>query len=203
MSMDSAFLDQRADRAERDRLQRERDAAERAWFGRDIDPAVRLVKFDSWLRRELAARLDWTWAGAAKDKRIEQCRVQLDGLVVALWRRGWAFDGKRLAGRIQELLDAVGKAQREGKVRDFWPYFKASADRYVGLNAEELREEAKHAGAAVADVFQQLLRRSEASGPSMTELVAQRSQETLREKANRLAREKTRGKADATQLPLL
>lgn len=203
MSMDSAFLDQRDNRAERDRLQRERDAAERAWFGRAQDPAARLVKFDTWLRRELDARLDWAWAGAAKQKRIEQCRVQLDGMVVALWRRGWALDGARLAARIKELLDAVGKAQREGKVRDFWPYFKASADRYVGLNAEELREEAKAAGAAVADVFQQLLKRADGGGPSMTELVAQRSTETLREKANRIARQNTRGKADASQLPLL
>lgn len=203
MSQDSTFLDERDERHELACVRARRDAAEHAWFGRDKDPAARLVKFDSWLRHELDARLDWAWAGAAKQKRIEQCRVQLDGLVIALWRRGWALDGKRLADRIKELLDAVGKAQREGKVRDFWPYFKASADRYVGLNAEELREEAKAAGAAVADVFQQLLKRADGGGPSMTELVAQRSQETLREKANRIARQNTRGKPDASQLPLL
>jgi len=52
-------------------------------------------------------------------------------------------------------------------------------------------------------VFQQLLRRSDVGGPSMTELVAQRSAETLREKANRIARQNTRGKPDAGQMPLL
>lgn len=202
MSQDGTYLDERAERAGKAAHQADRDAATRAWFGRDQDPAERLVRFDTWLRRELAARLDWTWAGAAKEKRIEQCRIQIDGMILDLWKRGWMLDGRRLADRITEMLDAIGKAQRGGQVRDFWSYFKASVDRYVGLNAEEIREEAMHAGAAVADVFQQLLKQAPRSA-SLPELVAQRREETLREKTNRLAREKGRKAADKDQLPLL
>ncbi|MBX3736695.1 MAG: hypothetical protein KF715_08405 [Candidatus Didemnitutus sp.] len=137
-----------------------------------------------------------------KERRIEQCRMQIEPMIVDLWKRGWMLDGKRLSDRIKGMLDAIGKAQRDGKVRDFWPYFKASVERYVGLNAEEIREDAMDAGAAVSDVFNQLLRRVP-QGPSLPELVAQRRSETLREKANRLARQKGRKMAEKAQMRLL
>jgi hypothetical protein len=202
MSQDGTFLEERAERAAQAARQADRDKAMHAWFGRNQDHAERLVRFDVWLRRELAERLDWAWAGSAKEKRIEQCRIQIDSMVMDLWRRGWMLDGRRLADRITGMLDAIGKAQRGGQVRDFWPYFKASVDRYVGLNAEEIREEALDAGAAVGDVFKQLLKGAP-EAPSLPELVAQRHQETLREKTNRLARQKGRHEAEKSQLRLL
>lgn len=59
------------------------------------------------------------------------------------------LDGRKLAARITELLDAVATYQRAGKVVEFWPYFKASVERYVGANAEELKEDAMRAGSQV------------------------------------------------------
>jgi hypothetical protein len=201
MSM-QGHLEERDARAEADRRQAERDAAARVWMNQAQKPEARLAAFDRWLLRELDRRLVWTSTGAEKVKRLHQCRVQVDGLVLALWRRGWMLDGTRLADRITEMLDPIGKAQRGGQVRDFWPYFKTACGRYVGLNAEEIQAEAMSAGAAVGAVFQQLLKRQPA-GASMPELVAQRHEETLREKVNRQKAQERRQAAHAAQLPLL
>lgn len=202
MSIDSAYLDEREQRARQNAHQADRDRAAREWMNRAQKPEVRLARFDAWLRLELAARLDWTWAGAHQEKRLEQCRIQIDGMVLDLWRRGWMLDGERLAGRIREMLDAIGKAQKGSQVRDFWPYFKAAVGRYVGLNAEEIREDAMHAGQAVADVFNQLLKRAP-EGPALPELVAQRADETLRAKLTRQRAKDARKAAEKDQLRLL
>lgn len=193
-----AYLDDRDHRRDRDARLALRDAAERVWFNQGRSPADRLLRFDTWLRCELEERLDWRWAGTAKAKRIEQCRVQIEAMVLELWRRGWMLDGKRLADRITGMLDAVGKAQREGKVRDFWSYFKASVDRYVGLNAEEIQAEAMSLGVAAGDLFRHLARRAP-EGPSLPELVAQRADETLRERLARQRAQEARKLADAGQ----
>ena len=198
----AGHLEEREDRAFRNAQQRERDAYARAWLRQDQAPEVRLLAFDRWLLAELDCRLDWAWAGRLREKRLHQCRIQIDGMVKELWRRGWMLDGKRLADRITEMLDAIGKAQRGGQVRDFWPYFKAAVNRYVGLNAEEIQQEAMSAGAAIGAVFQQLSRRLPA-GPSIPELVAQRAGETIREKVARQRAQESASKANAGQLPLL
>lgn len=202
MSQDSTFLDERTERQQRAANQAARDRDVLAWLHRDRPPEVRIAAFDAWCRRELAARCDWTWAGEQKAKRIEQARIHLRNLVLGLWRRGWELDGERLARRITDLLDAVGKAQRAGKVVSFWPYFSAAVDRFVGQNAEELREEAMQLGAHVGQVFQAL-----ASGlpkaPSLPALIAQQEQETLREKVARQRRAAVAKAADKAQLPLL
>lgn len=177
------------------------------WLNKGTAPEVRLLKFDAWVGRQLAERLDWTWAGPNKAKRIEQCRVYLERLVLEMWRRGWMLDGERLARHITGVLDSIGAYQRAGKVVEFWPYFRASVDRYVGANAEEIRTEAMRAGAHIGNVLTALGVGRPASGPSVPEMVAQRAEEvktakaeTLREK---LARQRQRNKADATQAQLL
>lgn len=153
------------------------------------DPAERLIKFDGWVRGELARRIDWTWAGAQRERRIEQCRLCLEKLVLDLWRRGWMLDGKKLARHIEAVLDAVARQQKAGKVQDFWAYFQASVNRYVGANAEELREEAMRAGTHVSQLLNVLGVRAAATGPALPELIAQRAAEvaearylTIREK---------------------
>lgn len=201
MSM-QGYIEEREDRADRDEKQAARDVFARAWLRQDQKPETRLAAFDEWLLLQMEARLDWGWAGTLKEKRLHQCRIQIDGMVIALWRRGWMLDGPRLADRITEMLDAIGKAQRGGQVRDFWPYFKTAVSRYVGLNAEEIQAEAMSAGAAVGAVFQQLLKR-QAAGPSIPELVAQRAEETLREKLARQRAQERRKQAEKSQLPLL
>lgn len=198
----NAYLDERAEQGDQARHQADRDRAALAWMNNGIAPEKRLAAFDRWVIAELDRRLDWAWAGPHKVKRLHQCRVQIDGMILALWRRGWMLDGKRLADRVTEMLDAIGKAQRGGQVREFWPYFKAAVSRYVGLNAEEIRAEAMNAGQAVADVFSQLLRKQPA-GPTLPELVAERAGETLRDRVNRHKAAEARREAEKEQLPLL
>ncbi len=162
-----------------------------------------MVAFDRWLRAQLAERLDWSWAGEAREKRIEQCRLQVEGLVLALWRRGWMLDGRRLADRLTAMLDAVGKAQRAGQVRDFWPYFRSTCQRYVGLNAEEIQAEARSAGATIGALVAAITAGGPAKAATLPELVAQRADETLRAKVARQRRQEAGCAADARQLPLL
>ncbi len=202
MTIDSTFLDERAERQERAATQAGRDRDVLEWLNRNNPPEVRLPKFDAWCRRELAKRCDWHWAGEHKEKRIEQARIYLRKLVLGLWQRGWELDGERLARRITDLLDAVGKAQKAGKVGSFWPYFSAAVDRFVGQNAEELKEDAMNAGAHVGQVFQTLVS-GLPKAPSLPSLIAQQEQELLREKVSKQRRKAVRAAAEKDQLRLL
>lgn len=201
MSM-QGFLIDRDDRLAKARSLEERDSAARAWMANGVTPAARLLRFDGWVRLELAARIDWTWAGELKARRIEQCRIELENLMVAFQQRGWLLDGRRLARHITDALDDVAAAQRAGRVRDFWPFFKAAIDRYAGLNAEEIQAEAMSAGAHVGQVFQQLQRQI-ARAPALPELIAQRRQETLQEQLRRQRAQESRHEADKAQGQLL
>lgn len=192
------FLEDRDDRLAKARSLAKRDEAARAWMAAGATIEQRLLRFDGWVRLELLARIDWTWAGEQKARRVEQCRIELESLVLGLWQRGWLLDGPRLAGHIKDALDDVGAAQRAGRVRDFWPFYKRVVDGYVGINAEEIRAEAMHFGAHVGQVFERLQRQA-AKAPSMPELLAQRRQETLAEKLRRQRLLEARQKADASQ----
>ncbi len=173
-------LEAREATARRDAGQRAK-AAE-AWMLNGTAPADRLLAFDTWARARLEATLDWAWAGEARARRIEQCRVELERLVVELWRRGWQLDGRRLARHIDAALADVAAAQAAGRVRDFWPFYSGVLRRYVGTNAEEIRAEALTAGSHVQQALGAILRAAAGrpvpdSGPSMTELVSQRRSE--------------------------
>ena len=205
MNVFNEFLDERDEARSQ-----QTDAELLVWLNQGVAPEVRLLKFDAWVGRQLAKRLDWTWAGDAKAKRIEQCRVYLERLVLDMWRRGWMLDGKRLAAHIETVLDAVGAYQRKGKVGEFWPYFRACVDRYVGANAEEIRAEAMRVGSHTGQLLAALAVNRPAGGPSLPELVAQRTEEVQTAKAaslrDKLARQRARDaacKADAQQPKLL
>lgn len=205
MNVFSQFIDDRENATER-----RTDAELLAWLNQGTPPEVRLLKFDAWVGRQLEKRLDWTWAGAAKAKRIEQCRVYLERLVLDMWRRGWMLDGKRLAAHIETVLDSIGTYQKAGKVQEFWPYFRACVDRYVGANAEEIRTEAMMAGSYIGHMLHLLGDGKPQQGPSLPELVAQRAEEVSKAKAvslrDKLARQRKRDaarKADAKQPRLL
>ncbi len=212
MSTFQHFLDQRDEASDaykhmHDRNVRNGDLT--AWLNAANRPEVRLLAFDRWAKEQLAKRLDWGWAGDSKEKRIEQCRIYLERLVLDLWRRGWMLDGKRLAGHIEKCLDAVGTYQRAGKVANFWAYFQASVDRYVGGNAEEIREEAMRVGSHVGQVLKAFGVERGAASAALPALVAQRAAEvadakeaTLREKQSRL-RAKNAAQSAAAQQPTL
>jgi hypothetical protein len=194
MSM-QGFLVDRDDELAKARSLWVRDSAARAWMQSGATIEQRLLRFDGWVRLELAARIDWTWAGEQQPRRIEQCRIELENLVLALFRRGWHLDGTRLAQHINDALDDVAAAQKAGRVRDFWPFFKSVVDRYVGINAEEIRTEAMSAGAHVGQVFERL-QRAAPKAPAMPELLAQRAQETLATRLQRQRALEARQKAD-------
>ncbi len=176
----------------------ERDQAH-DWQHAEQPPAARLLKFDAWSRKQLATRLDWTWAGSQREKRIEQARVYLEQLVLGLWRRGWFLDGRRLADRITGMLDTVASYQKTGKVREFWPYYKATVDRYVGLNSEELQAEAMRAGASIGQAMAAILKASNRTAPTLPELMAQRAQEVAQAKEETLRAQQARLRAQSRQ----
>jgi hypothetical protein len=187
---------------------RTEQAAGRIAFSPGLPPEERLPAFDRWVRHQLAARIDWTWAGdeAAKLKRIEQARAYLERIVLGLWRRGWMLDGRRLADHLTCCLNAIGHYQRSGKVRDFWPYFQTSVDRYVGLNADSIKEEAMSAGSHISQITTALLKATASPAQPLPALLAQRAAEAGDAKAEtlrgRLARQRARNaacKADAQQ----
>jgi hypothetical protein len=174
------------------------DAREHSPAGTHETDAQRLLKFDAWVKGELEKRLDWTWAGVQKVRRIEQCRVQLEGLVIELWRRGWMLDGKKLSGVITAALDDVAKAQKAGRVQDFWAFFKAITGRHVGVNSEEIQMQARSAGVLLSQTLNALgVKPAKPAEKSLPELVAQRREEVVQVKSLReqQAEERKRRKA--------
>ncbi len=176
------------------------------WMLSVLAPEERLLRFDGWVRRQLQERLKWPGTERRQAKMIEQSRVKLERLVLDLWRRGWMLDGQRLAKHIQAALDDVGAAQYAGRVQDFWPFFCRVVDRYVGLNAEEIQAEARSIAGArpMSSILEglQLGAKPAASGPTLPELVAQRREETLREKLSRRRKAEASQEAQKAQLPL-
>lgn len=163
------------------------------WLSLGLAPEQRIIRFDAWARALLAREIDWAWAGPHREKRIEQCRIHLERLVLDLWRRGWFLDGKRLATHITRAVRAVAEYQRKGVIANFWAYYQTSIDRYVGLNAEEIRDEATRAGTHIAQALR-ACRHEQA--PTMPELLAQRkgevaeAKQSLREKISKARKPK-------------
>jgi len=206
MNVLGQFLDARDDDRQADAAARERsgrdakgEEALRIWLNGGRSDAERLLAFDAWLRAELGSCLVWPSDEATARRQLEQCRVYLERVVLDLWRRGWFLDGRALATRIRDLLDTVGRYQRAGKVLNFWAYFQATVDRYVGLNAEELQDEARRAGAHVGQILAAALRQADRQAPRIGDLVQARHEETLREKLAAERARKGRCNADAGQ----
>jgi len=185
------FIDDRDEEANAEALARSKshrsassDRATIEWLSGNRSPEERLISFDSWLRRQLEERFVWPLAEAKKKKLIEQCRIELERLILELWKRGWYLDGKRLAAHLQRVLDSISKYQKAGKVEDFWSYFKSSVNRYVGVNAEEIQTEAMRAGAHVGQVLSAMGISTKAE-ITLPELIAQRRNEISEEKTLR------------------
>ena len=194
MNVFQSYLDHRDEQASR-------------WMDHERQPADRLVKFDRWVRQELASRLLWPSDPVKSSKLLEQCKIEVDGLVRQLWQRGWMLDGAALARHIITALDAIGAAQRAGKVEDFWPYYHAVMQRYVGSNAEEIQAEALRLGSSVAAVMKRVIMGGAGGAikapTDMTSLVATRREETLREKVTRWKRDEAAQRRTSNQLKML
>jgi len=177
------------------------------WMLTILAPEERLLKFDTWMRRQLENRLQWAETGRAKAKEIEQCRVRVERLIIALWRRGWMLDGAVLAKHIVAALDDIAAAQAAVRVKKFWPFFCQVVDRYVGINSEEIQREARATAGArpIGSILSYIIERRgkpAAQGPTLPELIAQRREETLHEKLSRRRKSDAVKAADKAQLPL-
>jgi hypothetical protein len=199
-----AYLDHRESAGSRKTATGQASRARETWATMGQSPEQRLLAFDRWCCTELAALLQWPADETRKAKLIAQCRVEIEALVLDLWRRGWGLDGKQLAAHVTKALDQVATAQREERVKDFWPFFRHVIRSYVGANAEEIQREARKTptvGGLLATMG--VTRRLQASAPSIPELIALRKDETLRSKLSK-ARAQERAAATTTnQLPLL
>ena len=155
-------------------------------------PEARLLKFDAWLRSLLIEKITWPADPGRRRKLVEQCCVLVERMVIELRTRGWLFDGRRLAAHVEAAVEEVAKAQQEGRVKDLWAFFRALMQRYVGTRAEELRDEALSAGCHISNLVGSITTR-------IPSLVAQRSDETLRERLARQRKQQAATKADETQ----
>lgn len=174
-----------------------------AWQIVGESPDARLLAFDRWVRAQISQRLVMPADEARKSKLIHQCRAELERALVGMFDRGWLLDGKRLARHVTAMLDPIGKAQRDGKVGDFWPYFSASVRRYVGANAEAIQREAKGIGALAGVTVAALMQAGERAAQTTGELVQQRRDETLKERLQRRREKLAKDAADRAQMPLL
>lgn len=205
MNVLGQYLDDRDDRAH------QLTEADNRWLRErgGVDPAERLERWDRWVKAALLKALVWPKDSAKRERLLGQCAAELTVMVRQLRGRGWLLDGDALAGHVRAAIEPVGKAQQQGKVGDFWPYFKAAVARYVGAHAEEIQTHARRTGgdegtqtigAVLAGVVGRL------RGPSMTELLAQRDAEvaqakTLREQVAAKRREQAcKAAADQAQL---
>lgn len=165
------------------------------WQIKAANEAERLLAFEAWCRRQIQARLRLPADPTAKARRTGQCLVEIKGMLLDLFKRGWLLDGARLAPHVITVLDDVGAAQSAGRVREFWPFFKSAVRTYVGRNAEELRSESQRAGNIANMVLADITR-------NLPTIVAHERDEinaTLREQKTR-ARDKQ--KQDANQARL-
>ncbi len=174
----------------REERRTEEDRAEDLWLREraGIDPEERRASWRRWLRKELETSLQWPKDAAARERLIGQCGAEITVLARQLRGRGWLLDGTALAVHVRALLAPIGKAQRAGKVRDFWPYFGEAVSRYVGANAEEIQGHARRTGAdegaqSMAGALAALgIGKTHDREPSMTEILATRDAQVRREK---------------------
>lgn len=147
------------------------------WSNTRTVPGARLVAFESWLFEEMSTRLVWPRDSAERAKMIGQCRTFTMEAIADLDRHGFLFQPKELAKLLREKLDQIGTLQRQGKVENLYPYFRACWQGWVRREADALRDRAMSIGCHVTQHL-----RAIGSGPtptSMPELVAQ----SLREQA--------------------
>lgn len=183
----------------REGRQSEQDRADDLWLREraGIDPEERRASWRRWLRKTLETSLQWPKEAAARERLIGQCAAEITVLARQLRGRGWLLDGAALAEHVKALLAPIAKAQRAGKVRDFWPYFGEAVSRYVGANAEEIQAHARRTGAdegtqSMAGALAALgLGKAVERSPSLTEIISDRDAQVRADKAAKQAAERS------------
>jgi len=160
MALDRDFQEREQSRA-RAAAAEERYLAERIGA---TDRAERIRAWRSWAARKLETTFNhWPSDIAARQHAIGLCVAELEVIARHLYERAWLFDGAKLAAIATAALAPIAAAQRAGKIEAFFPYFRASVRRHVGLNAEELQHAARTSGSdgasAIGDILANVIGR--------------------------------------------
>jgi hypothetical protein len=144
-----------------------------------ITDAKRLIDFEQWVASQLFKTLLWPTDSRARDKQLGQAKAFIMGAVADMGRRGFLFDGRKLAAMIRETLATIRRRQDLGHIHDLYPYLRQTWTTYVGTRAEELRQDSMSAGTHIAQLMAKLQPRE----ISIPELAAREASEkaTLRE----------------------
>lgn len=144
-----------------------------------IEDAHRLIKFEQWVASELSKTLIWPGETQRREKLLGQAKAFIMDAVADMGRRGFLFDGPKLAAMIRDTLRDIRRRQDLGHIHDLYPYLRQTWTTYVGARAEELRQDSMSAGTHVAQLMAKLQPRQ----ISIPELAAREASEkaTLRE----------------------
>ena len=144
------------------------------WANARTVPAERLIAFEEWTLEQMRTRLVWPSDPATAAKQLGQCRTFVAAAVADLGDHGYLFRPRELAALITERLDAIARLQKAGNVRELYPYFRATWQKWVNTSASALREQAMLCGSHVAQITERLLTRPGAPAPekSLCELLS-------------------------------
>jgi hypothetical protein len=168
------------------------------------DRAERLAAWRGWCAKHLLATFrHWPAEEAAQKHAVGLCIAELEVIAKHLHERAWLFDAKRLAQIVTKVTAPIATAQAAGKIDNFFPYFRRSVRAYVGMQAEELQQQARRDGvdgaSAIGDVLAGVFGRLRT--PSIVEDLADRRQEARQDACKPSARgrpPKFKAAADAT-----
>ncbi len=163
---------------------REAEEAREAHFlhaSAGIDRAAALRRWRRRCRATLLRDLQWPADEVRREREIENCVALLQTIARHLYQRGWLLDEARLGQLVRDFLQPIAAAQAAGKVRELYPYFRSAVARYVPVNADEIQQVAKRAGADAAASVGHVLAAlaipglAKQAAPSITEILVERS----------------------------
>lgn len=171
-----------------DRRLQQRDAREAATeqaetiFLRETAGVDRVTAYRRWrgrCRATLLKEFSWPADETRRELLVAKCVTELQTIARQLYARGWLVNEDRLGQLVKACIAPVAKAQREGKVREFWPYFSRTVRAYVGVNAESIQHQVRRDGADVASSMAAVLGAlgipglAKPAAPSMTEIIVE------------------------------
>jgi hypothetical protein len=121
-----------------------------------IEDAHRLIKFEQWVASELSKTLIWPDDSRRRDKLLGQAKAFIMEAVADMGRRGFLFQPKALATMIRDTLRTIRERQDKGLIHDLYPYLRQTWTSYVGIRAEELRQDSMSAGVHVSALVARL-----------------------------------------------
>lgn len=139
---------------------REKEVAAEAYFLKQSAGIDRRAALLDWRRDAYELLLDtltWPEAPDRRHKLVNQCIAELETMAQQLYSRGWLVKHAVLMALAKQAIEPVAVAQRAGKIGDFWPYFRASVRRFVPVNADQIQQDARRAGADSTHTAAELL----------------------------------------------